>query len=130
MTLTFSLFFFGFALFRDGVLTYWSVFGCLSMAEAASEPLFQLFPWYYHCKLGFIVWLQSHQGADKLYKDYIKPLLLKHESKVDGALTYVDKEVNTHVYEAGSEVGQLFRAARAVRDTVQSSLGSLFNSSS
>lgn len=113
----------------DGVLTYWSIFGCLSAAEAASlEPIFQMFPWYYHCKLGFIFWLQSQNGAQKLYKEYLKPFFLKHEEAIDQGLALIDSEVNTHVSQVGADAGKLMEFAVATSRAVSDALVSFFNS--
>uniref|UniRef100_A0A7S2YWL1 HVA22-like protein n=1 Tax=Chloropicon laureae TaxID=464258 RepID=A0A7S2YWL1_9CHLO len=107
---------------REGALTYWSVFGCLNMAEAASEPFFQWFPWYFHCKLGLLIWLQSRNGAEKMYREFLRPLLRKHEESVDEALGYLDREVGGSVSEAETEVGKLVAfagaASRAVKDAI------------
>ena len=154
----------------QGCLTYWSVFGCMSIAEASAEPLFQVrhllpltqppkpreggthllanaalthsfafprfpqppsqwFPWYYHCKLGFLVWLQSQKGAEKLYREFLRPFLLKHEDNVDAALGYVEREVETHAMATGNDLNKLFSLAGATSRAFRDALTSFFNSS-
>jgi receptor expression-enhancing protein 5/6 len=113
---------------KDGALTYWSIFGCLSVAEAASGPLFQWFPWYYHCKLGFLFWLQNQDGAGKLYRGGLKPFLRKHEEEVDKALEFIDSKVNTHVTTIGADVNNVFQFASSASRAVADALSSLFNS--
>jgi len=109
---------------RSGCLTYWSVYGCISMAEVGVEPIFQLFPWYYHCKLGFLVWLQSQKGAERLYRDYLRPLLLKNEKSVDAALNFLEKEVGTQVRAAETDIGKFAHYARDVKDALANFLNS------
>ena len=75
-----------------------------------------MFPWYYHCKLGFLVWLQSQKGAEKLYRDYLRPLLLKNEKSVDAALNFLEKEVGTQVRAAETDIGKFAHYARDVKD--------------
>ncbi|QDZ25301.1 hypothetical protein HOP50_16g78490 [Chloropicon primus] len=112
---------------RQDCLTYWSVFGCVSMAEAGAEPLFQMFPWYYHCKLGLLVWMQSKRGAEKLYREYMRPLLLKHENTVDAALTYAEKEVGAQARAAEGDIGKFVHLASATTRAVADALTSFFN---
>ena len=84
----------------------------------------KLFPWYYHCKLGFLVWHQSQKGAEKLYRDYLRPLLLKNEKSVDAALNFLEKEVGTQVRAAETDIGKFAHYARDVKDALANFLNS------
>lgn len=78
-------------------LTYWSVYGALCLVEGVSDNLLGWFPYYYHAKLCFLLWLMlpRYQGARTLYKTYARPLFLQYRDKVDGVL----QRVKSHLEE-------------------------------
>lgn len=66
-------------------LTYWTIYGALGLIEGTSDKVLSWFPYYYHGKLAFLLWLQMPQsmGARMLYREYMKPVLRKYQPKVD-----------------------------------------------
>jgi receptor expression-enhancing protein 5/6 len=66
-------------------LVYWAVYGCFSVAEVFSDQLLSWCPFYYHVKFVFLVWLQlpSSSGSQQLYISLLRPILLKHQAKLD-----------------------------------------------
>ncbi|XP_044470154.1 HVA22-like protein k [Mangifera indica] len=66
-------------------LIYWAAYGSFSIVEVFSDKLLSWFPMYYHLKFAFLVWLQlpSAEGATQLYRNYLRPFLLRHQAKVD-----------------------------------------------
>jgi len=61
-------------------LTYWTVFGFLSIIEYWSNTLLYWLPFYYLFKVVFILWLALPQfgGATYLYHVAIRPIALKY----------------------------------------------------
>ncbi|KAE8680641.1 HVA22-like protein k [Hibiscus syriacus] len=66
-------------------LIYWAAYGSFTLVETFSDKLLSWFPYYYHFKFAFLVWLQlpSTEGAKQIYKNHLRPNLLKHQAKVD-----------------------------------------------
>eukprot|EP00271_Cylindrocystis_brebissonii_P017941 TRINITY_DN4888_c0_g1_i1.p1 TRINITY_DN4888_c0_g1~~TRINITY_DN4888_c0_g1_i1.p1 ORF type:complete len:332 (-),score=56.28 TRINITY_DN4888_c0_g1_i1:811-1806(-) len=96
---------------KDQWLVYWSVYGCVSVVESFCDKLLAWVPYYYHAKLGLLVWLQfqNHQGASFLYGEYLKPFLAKHETNVDRFLNLSKRELG-RVWEANR--GMVLESAR------------------
>ena len=69
-------------------LTYWSVYGVLSVVESFTSDRL---PLYYHLKLLLLLWLQStrYKGAQRLYTEVLQPTLSKYMGKVDGIVARV-----------------------------------------
>ncbi|KAK9816038.1 hypothetical protein WJX74_003602 [Apatococcus lobatus] len=72
-------------------LTYWTVFGSISLVESVCDRGFCSMPGYYHAKLLFLLWLQlpQYQGARRLYQQFLQPFLAEHEEWVDARLATV-----------------------------------------
>ncbi|XP_022751371.1 HVA22-like protein k isoform X2 [Durio zibethinus] len=53
------------------------------------------FPYYYHFKFAFLVWLQlpSTEGAKQIYKNHLRPFLLKHQAGVDQLMGFACAEM-------------------------------------
>ncbi|KAJ8764346.1 hypothetical protein K2173_006086 [Erythroxylum novogranatense] len=66
-------------------LMYWAAYGSFSLVEVFTDKLLSWFPMYYHAKFAFLVWLQlpTVEGAKQLYKNHLRPFLLKHQARVD-----------------------------------------------
>ncbi|XP_031250439.1 HVA22-like protein k [Pistacia vera] len=66
-------------------LIYWAAYGSFSIVEVFSDKLLFWFPMYYHLKFAFLVWLQlpSAEGATKLYRNHLRPFLLRHQARID-----------------------------------------------
>ncbi|KAL2927488.1 HVA22-like protein k [Bienertia sinuspersici] len=66
-------------------LVYWAAYGTFTVAEMITDKLIHWFPFYYHMKFAFLVWLQlpSTNGAEQLYTNHLRPFLLRHQAKLD-----------------------------------------------
>ncbi|KAJ0097471.1 hypothetical protein Patl1_28887 [Pistacia atlantica] len=62
-----------------------SSYGSFSIVEVFSDKLLFWFPMYYHLKFAFLVWLQlpSAEGATQLYRNHLRPFLLRHQARID-----------------------------------------------
>jgi len=98
-------------------LMYWVVFSTFSCVEFFSDILLSWFPFYFLGKCVFLIWCMaptSYNGSKILYSKLIRPFILKHENKIDGALgnamgnaknmfNTVQEEANKAVAHATSE---------------------------
>eukprot|EP01026_Neomeris_dumetosa_P057533 TRINITY_DN529_c0_g1_i3.p3 TRINITY_DN529_c0_g1~~TRINITY_DN529_c0_g1_i3.p3 ORF type:complete len:210 (+),score=22.70 TRINITY_DN529_c0_g1_i3:102-731(+) len=71
-------------------LTYWTMYGSVSLGEHYTDNILGWFPWYYHAKFAFFLWLQlpTTRGAELLYTRFYRPYLLKYQEKIDLVLQY------------------------------------------
>jgi receptor expression-enhancing protein 5/6 len=70
-------------------LMYWVVFASFSCVEFFSDILLSWFPFYFLGKCIFLIWCMSpgsYNGWNVIYTRIIRPFVLRHESKIDGAL--------------------------------------------
>ncbi|KAL6753584.1 TB2/DP1, HVA22 family-domain-containing protein [Haematococcus lacustris] len=70
-------------------LTYWVIYAAMSMVEGPiTEQLLSKVPYYYHLKLALLLWLQMPQteGARALYQRYLRPTLLRYQTKIDACI--------------------------------------------
>jgi len=69
-------------------LTYWTVFGFLSIVETLVDTIVYWFPFYYLLKTVFLLYLYVPQfkGAEVIYKTVLRPRLLANQSKIDSAV--------------------------------------------
>ncbi|KAH9555025.1 hypothetical protein CY35_08G093700 [Sphagnum magellanicum] len=112
-------------------LFYWAVYGCFTATEVVFDKLFSWFPFYYHIKFVFLVWLQlpSQFGAHYLYTNLLRPVLLKHQRSldrvVDGTRNEMSKFILSHQQEAQfvKRIVQklLISVYQAARDAMQNS---------
>lgn len=65
-------------------LAYWAVFGSLEAVDHCASSIIKWIPFYWHIKLGFLLWLQlpSLQGAQRLVMR-LRPILRRHEFEID-----------------------------------------------
>ena len=65
-------------------LTYWVVFSFLSIFESVMSFVVQLIPFYQIGKIVAIIWMYypSTRGAQVIYEQGLRPLLLPHLEKV------------------------------------------------
>ncbi|XVF17857.1 hypothetical protein REPUB_Repub10bG0161100 [Reevesia pubescens] len=86
-------------------LTYWAAYGSFTLVETFSDKLLSWFPYYYHFKFAFLVWLQlpSTEGAIQIYKNHLRPFLLKHQARIDQLMDFACAEmarfISTHQKE-------------------------------
>ncbi|GAB2283114.1 HVA22-like protein k [Dionaea muscipula] len=76
-------------------LIYWTAYGSFSLVEVFSDKLLTWFPYYYHFKFAFLVWLQlpTVEGANQLYKNHLRPFFLRYQDSSDQVLGYVYREM-------------------------------------
>ncbi|XP_051146712.1 HVA22-like protein k [Andrographis paniculata] len=93
-------------------LMYWTVYGSFSLAEIFTDKLIYWCPFYYHMKFAFLVWLQlpTVYGARQLYMNYLRPFLLKHQSRLDQIVNFCYGEMARFVSSYESEI----QVARAI----------------
>ncbi|KAI8908058.1 TB2/DP1, HVA22 family-domain-containing protein [Gorgonomyces haynaldii] len=72
---------------RDDIqwLTYWVVFGFFNTIEFFSDVLIYWIPLYYTIK--------TLVGASVVYKEVLRPLLVRNENKIDTAFSNLKKKV-------------------------------------
>lgn len=66
-------------------LTYWTIYGTISLLEFPFDRALASIPYYYHAKFALMLWLQMPQtkGAQVLYEKYWAPTLKKYQPKID-----------------------------------------------
>ena len=84
------------------------------MCEVLFETLLfgaSWFPFYYECKVGFILWLTLPQfrGATKLYKRFLAPALETYESEIDDHLDVARKRVSKELSKGVGAAGEFVR---------------------
>jgi len=70
-------------------LTYWVVYSCFHLVEFFSDIFLFWIPFYWFFKCCFLVWCFSSvpwNGSNFLYTKFIRPFILKHQTKIDSAL--------------------------------------------
>ena len=67
-------------------LTYWVVFSFLTIFESVLGFLTALIPLYYWFKIAALVWMwhPSTRGAQTIYEQVLRPLVVPHLEKADG----------------------------------------------
>lgn len=87
-------------------LTYWVVFGLLSVMEHFSGFLLYWVPFYFILKLVFVIWCMwpgAQNGSMFIYGHAIRPFFLKHEARIDGARAAAARAVADAVTGEGSK---------------------------
>jgi len=76
-------------------LTYWIVFGFLTVFDGLINFLFSFIPFFGVLKIAFNVWLfhPKTQGARIIYEKFLKGLLKKYESKIDTHLNKIGEKI-------------------------------------
>lgn len=76
-------------------LTYWTVFGFFNIIEFFADVILYWLPLYYTMKSIFVLWLMLPQfkGAQLLYKQVIRPILLKESKKIDDLANKVKDKI-------------------------------------
>lgn len=78
-------------------LIYWVVFGVFSCVEFFSDILLSWFPFYCLFKCVFLVWCYlpiSCNGSNVVYYQVIRRFVLKHQEKIDTAISSVADNVS------------------------------------
>ncbi|XP_044489541.1 HVA22-like protein k [Mangifera indica] len=80
-------------------LLYWTVYGSFRAAEVLTDKILTWFPLYYHVKFAFLVWLQlpSANGARHMYMSHLRPLLLRHQARLDQIVNFLYREMSNFI---------------------------------
>nr|XP_026692939.1 receptor expression-enhancing protein 5-like isoform X3 [Ciona intestinalis] len=92
-------------------LMYWVVFATFSVAEFFSDILLSWFPFYFLGKCIFLLWCMapvSWNGSNTLYNKFIRPFILRNESKIDNVLSNVTKGAKDLVDQATKDAHSSF----------------------
>jgi receptor expression-enhancing protein 5/6 len=75
-------------------LTYWVVYSAFSIAEFFSDIFLSWFPLYFLFKCMFLCWCMapfSWNGSEFIYRRFIQPFVMKHESEAEALLSQATK---------------------------------------
>jgi hypothetical protein len=69
-------------------LTYWVVYAFFGLFEFFSDLILGWFPFYWLAKVAFLVWCFNPltNGSLVVYNRLIRPVFLRNQSKIDGAV--------------------------------------------
>ncbi|KAI9202054.1 TB2/DP1, HVA22 family-domain-containing protein [Polychytrium aggregatum] len=83
-------------------LTYWIVFGLVNTVEFFTDYILYWLPFYFFFKAFLVIYLIAphFRGAEVLYVKFIKPVLLKEQSAIDGAIS----KAQTKIEETAAKV--------------------------
>lgn len=102
-------------------LTYWTIYGLLSLVEFPFDRTLAGVPYYYHLKFAALLWLQLPQtkGAQLIYQRVIAPTLKKYQEKIDVCIATIAHTgaVAYNLYRGPIDAG-LYLAALAVQHVV------------
>eukprot|EP01025_Chloroclados_australasicus_P053106 TRINITY_DN6218_c0_g1_i2.p4 TRINITY_DN6218_c0_g1~~TRINITY_DN6218_c0_g1_i2.p4 ORF type:complete len:220 (-),score=25.37 TRINITY_DN6218_c0_g1_i2:2712-3371(-) len=77
---------------RDDIqwLTYWTIYASFAVVDHYFEEQLKWIPYFYHAKLLLLLWLQLPvtRGAQRLYHQYMQPVLREYQPKIDRVLSY------------------------------------------
>jgi len=97
-------------------LTYWVTWAFFAVVEDFAAAVMDESVWstvYFLVKAAFLVWcfLPQTQGATKVYKRLIEPVLLRYETQADAATKFAEGAVNEVKDDAKSAGSKLAEAA-------------------
>ncbi|KAI7825139.1 TB2/DP1, HVA22 family-domain-containing protein, partial [Gamsiella multidivaricata] len=77
-------------------LTYWTVYGFVSILESFTDILLYWFPFYFFLKTVFLLWLMipSFNGAATIYNRVLRPFLVQHKSEIDASYQNLKAKVS------------------------------------
>lgn len=110
---------------KEKWLLYWAAYGSFTLVESLSDKVISWFPFYYHMKFAFLVWLQlrSNGGAKQLYDGHLRPFLLRHQGSLDKILAVASREivklVSRHQGEIAFLRGLVLRCSVAAADLLR-----------
>ncbi|CAG8455546.1 11072_t:CDS:2 [Diversispora eburnea] len=83
-------------------LTYWTVFGFVSLIEFFSDLILYWMPFYYTVKTIFFLWLflPSFKGAQTVYTKFLRPALRTYQGDIDDKLKGWKNKVETVTKDA------------------------------
>ncbi|KAF9423321.1 ER membrane protein DP1/Yop1 [Podila epigama] len=76
-------------------LTYWTVYGFVSILESFTDILLYWFPFYFFLKTVFLLWLMipTFNGAATVYNRVLRPFLLQHKEEIDSSYNNIKAKV-------------------------------------
>jgi receptor expression-enhancing protein 5/6 len=76
-------------------LTYWVVFGLLTLIEHPLYSVLSMVPFYFFIKMLFLVWLYlpMTDGAQVIYEKWVQPAFKEYEGEIDGAFNKAKESV-------------------------------------
>ncbi|KAF9581241.1 ER membrane protein DP1/Yop1 [Lunasporangiospora selenospora] len=85
-------------------LTYWCVYGFVSILESFTDVLLYWFPFYFFLKTVFLLWLMipSFNGAVIIYTRVLRPFLVQHKSDIDASYQNLKAKVSAVASELDS----------------------------
>jgi len=92
-------------------LTYWIVYGFLSVIEFFSDILLSWFPLYWLGKCLILIWCFAPvewNGSDLIYRQVIRQLFLKYESKTDKLIREASSVAEDFINLASDKVQEGF----------------------
>ncbi|KAK6179878.1 hypothetical protein SNE40_012132 [Patella caerulea] len=90
-------------------LTYWVVYSAFSLTEFFADIFLFWIPFYWLLKCVFLVWCMApipSNGADMLYKKFIRPFILRHQEKIDKALDEAKETIQEVFGYAKKQIGE------------------------
>ncbi|KAG0271030.1 ER membrane protein DP1/Yop1 [Linnemannia exigua] len=77
-------------------LTYWTVYGFVSIIESFTDVLLYWFPFYFFLKTVFLLWLMipSFNGAVTIYNRVLRPFLVQHKNEIDSSYNNLKAKVS------------------------------------
>ncbi|GMT21217.1 hypothetical protein PFISCL1PPCAC_12514 [Pristionchus fissidentatus] len=87
-------------------MMYWIVFALYQVVEAVADVFLSFwFPFYFHLKIVFVIWLLSPwtKGASILYRKWVHPALAKRERDIDLLLDQAKSESYNQMLRLGSQ---------------------------
>ncbi|KAF9159429.1 ER membrane protein DP1/Yop1 [Actinomortierella ambigua] len=76
-------------------LTYWTVYGFVSILESFTDFLLYWFPFYFLLKTVFLLWLMipTFNGAITVYNRFLRPFLAQHSKDIDSSYSSIKAKV-------------------------------------
>lgn len=92
-------------------LTYWAVYGSMTVVESTAEKFLLWIPFYHHLKLGLLIWLQLplYDGAMRTFHSYIRPVLRRHQRALDHVISSGRLHLSTFLERHSREISTVAR---------------------
>ena len=88
-------------------LTYWVIFGLITLGEQILAPILYIVPLYFMLKIAFFVYLFFPQtnGAKVVFERVINPLFLQNQAKIDSMINKAKDEFKNQASKITSTKG-------------------------
>lgn len=100
-------------------LTYWIVYGLLSVSEFFIDVFLSWFPTYFLAKMIFLIWCMAPielNGSDVIYNCAILPLFMQHKDKIE--------KLNENIHDLGIEANKIAKQASGLQKIEQRNFSS------